>query len=232
MNNKNNINDDDDNNNNINNENNENKSSFFSFDNLPKHIMAPSFLNKEMPLSMFFISAGCLSAVGFGVGLLVGLRKNGGIRQTIRTAPPGVVGSAVKALIGGTAICAAMTTGLVYVLKSAYNIETVKDFGDMMRGKKSEKIPNLILTETQNSTNLDNNNNNNIINFPIDESKLTDEEKLIHKENIKALKAMKYLPYTDEDFKENNNNNNNNNSNNSNNNSGEINNFQNSEKKK
>ncbi|EAL72256.1 hypothetical protein DDB_G0269812 [Dictyostelium discoideum AX4] len=214
-------------NNNINNENNENKSSFFSFDNLPKHIMAPSFLNKEMPLSMFFISAGCLSAVGFGVGLLVGLRKNGGIRQTIRTAPPGVVGSAVKALIGGTAICAAMTTGLVYVLKSAYNIETVKDFGDMMRGKKSEKIPNLILTETQNSTNLD---NNNIINFPIDESKLTDEEKLIHKENIKALKAMKYLPYTDEDFKENNNNNNNSNNNNS----GETNNFldKNSEKKK
>ncbi|KAN0011871.1 hypothetical protein ACTFIU_007442 [Dictyostelium citrinum] len=198
------------NNNDIDNkENDENKStsSFFSFDNLPKHIMAPSFLNKEMPLSMFFLSAGCLSVVGFGVGLLVGLRKNGGIRQTIRTAPPGVVGSAVKALIGGTAICATMTTGLVYFLKSAYNIETVKDFGDRMRGKKSEKIPTLILTEkppiNQDSIN-NNNDNNNIINFPIDESKLTDQEKLIHKENIKALKAMKYLPYTDEDFKENN----------------------------
>ncbi|KAK5575776.1 hypothetical protein RB653_006910 [Dictyostelium firmibasis] len=170
--------------------------------------MAPSFLNKEMPLSMFFVSAGCLSAVGFGVGLLVGLRKNGGIRQTIRTAPPGVVGSAVKALVGGTAICVTMTAGLVYFLKNAYNIETVKDFGDMMRGKKSEKIPTLILVEkpiNQSSTLNDDDNNkarNNIIDFTVDESKLSEEEKLIHKENIKALKALKYLPYTDEDFKE------------------------------
>ncbi|KAN0042991.1 hypothetical protein ACTA71_010624 [Dictyostelium dimigraforme] len=195
-------------NNNDDNTENENKSSFFSLDNLPKHIMAPSFLNKEMPLSMFFISAGCLSAVGFGVGILVGLRKNGGIRQTIRTAPPGVVGSAVKALIGGTAICATMTTGLVYILKKAYNIETVKDFGDMMRGKKSEKIPTLVLVEKPSSSTDQNstNNDNAISNFPTDESKLSDEEKLIHKENIQVLKALKYLPYNQEDLKENKNN--------------------------
>ncbi|EGC35747.1 hypothetical protein DICPUDRAFT_78592 [Dictyostelium purpureum] len=184
-----------DNNNNSSNNNNNNNNNKNEGSKFPKHIFLPTFLNKDMPIGTFFVTAGVLSMVGFATGLLIGFRKTGGIKQTLRSAPPGVVMAASKALLGGTAICAGFTTGLVFFLKHQYNIKTVKDFGDMMRGKPSTPELTLIDEKTylqQQQQQQESNNNTDLGE--------------VDKETLEALRALKYIPFdfTNQDDKNNN----------------------------
>ncbi|KYQ89058.1 hypothetical protein DLAC_10284 [Tieghemostelium lacteum] len=106
---------------------------------LPKKI--PSFLSKEMDISTFFMVSGGLAGLGFLGGIMLGFRKTG-IRQTLRSAPPGAVSSALKALGAGTLLAIGSTTGLVYIIKHAYGINTVKEFGERLRNKDPSSIDN------------------------------------------------------------------------------------------
>ncbi|GAM22054.1 hypothetical protein SAMD00019534_052290 [Acytostelium subglobosum LB1] len=101
----------------------------------PKYVNVPLFVHNDIPLSTFFMTAGALTSVGFFIGVLLGARKNGGIRNTMRSAPPGVIALSLKALAAGSALSIGSTAFLVYGLKTYYNVNTVNEFGDLMSSK-------------------------------------------------------------------------------------------------
>eukprot|EP01132_Coremiostelium_polycephalum_P000545 gene545-687_t len=109
----------------------------------PKNILVPEFIKKEMKLGTFFIMTGGLAAFGFVMGTLMSFRRNGGVRHTIRNTNKGAFRAAFAALGAGTLLSIGTTTALVLGLKKFYNINTIEEFGDRIRGRV--KVIDLII---------------------------------------------------------------------------------------
>ncbi|EFA80483.1 hypothetical protein PPL_07318 [Heterostelium album PN500] len=133
-----------DSNNNNNNSNNENKTTSYLEQKVqkyldenpqPKFVNMPVFVTKDMPLSTFFLTSGALISFGFLLGIMLGTRKTGGIKTTLRNAPPGTLAYTAKALFGGTLLCFGTTGVALYALKKYNNIQTVDEFGKFMSSK-------------------------------------------------------------------------------------------------
>eukprot|EP01133_Synstelium_polycarpum_P011020 gene11020-12845_t len=97
----------------------------FSLENAPKYVNVPVFVRKEMPISTFFMTAGVLTSFGFCIGILLGTKKTGGLRNTMRSAPPGTVPFVARALGAGTLLCASSAALVAIGLRKFYGVETV-----------------------------------------------------------------------------------------------------------
>ncbi|EGG21204.1 hypothetical protein DFA_01079 [Cavenderia fasciculata] len=104
-------------------------------------VKIPVFIQKDMPLSTFMLTAGAVTGIGFMAGVFLGFRRSrrGNTTRQQTMATPSAVAFSLKALAMGTLLSVGSSAAMVYAFKTFYNINTVDEFGQFMNRKLGAK---------------------------------------------------------------------------------------------